>query len=55
MDILPFGVEPGGDKDSDSEIADEVGEEVERVGMAKEDDFVRKIADPNLPTPEEID
>ena len=25
------------------------------MGMAKEDDFVRKIADPKLPTPEEIE
>ena len=32
-----------------------VGEECERIGLEKEDEFVRKLIDPKLPTQEEVD
>ena len=46
-----------GDSDADDEgiIQGEKGEDVERLGLPKEEDFVRKFRDPKLPSEEEVE
>ena len=45
------------DSDADDEgiIQGEKGEDVERLGLPKEEDFVRKFRDPKLPSEEEVE
>ena len=46
-----------GDSDADDEgiIQGEKGEDVERLGLPKGEDFVRKFRDPKLPSEEEVE
>ena len=55
VDIMPNEAEDGGN--SDEEVIDikPEGIEGERLGLEDEGDFIRKLPDPKLPTPEEVE
>ena len=43
------------EEEDDEVVTEMVGEVCERIGLPREDEFVRKLRDPKLPTQEEVD
>ena len=43
------------DADEEPEVGEPKGEEAEKMGLPKEDEFLRKLRDPKLPTAEEVE
>ena len=43
------------EEEDDEVVTEMVGESCERVGLAREEEFVRKLRDPKLPSQEEVD
>ena len=53
FDIAPF--EGSEDGDDEGVMGEPRGEEVERLGLPIEGDFLRKLADPKLPSGDEVE